>query len=147
MYIRGHKYSIEEKARNTFGETNVFQFAGYLMSDGTMLNFSYGGYQRDEDHRAIGQFFSNSQGTEAMLKFMRRGNIRVMCHNGYYCFEFIVPPTKEQQLVLKEAAKEARQMDYDFLLEKDKPNGRTEKQYSAYQIGDIFGDYYDDYNF
>lgn len=125
MYIKNHKFSIEERARKMFGETEVFDFAGYILEDGSMLNFSYGGYQRDEDHRIIGQFFSKAQGTEAMLKFMRRGNVRVMCHNGGYCFEFIKPLTRAQELKIKEASGIAEDCCIPFLLERDNKKGES----------------------
>lgn len=128
-YIRDHQYCIEEKARRMFGETEVFQFGGYLLQDGSMLNFSYSGYQRDEDHRIIGYFFSNAQGTKAMLKFMRRGNVRIMCHKDSYSFEYIAPLTKEQKYMIREACKEAEELGYCFTLEKDDAKGRPVKQW------------------
>lgn len=136
-YIKNHRNGIEEKARRMFGETDIFQFAGYILEDGTMLNFSYGGYQRDEDHRIIGQFFSKAQGTEALLKFMRRGNVRVMCHNNSYCFEYMGKLTRAQKSVIMEAAKEAETMNIDFMLEKDnragKPISRWYDRYELYE--------------
>lgn len=33
-------YSIENRAKKYYGLTDNFQLAGYLLTDGTMLNFS-----------------------------------------------------------------------------------------------------------
>lgn len=128
-YIKNHKYCIEERAKSLFGTTEYPEFAGYILENGDMLNFSYGGYQRDEDHRIIGQFFSNAQGTDAMLKFMRRGNIRVMCSNSHYYFELINKPTKQQFNRLREAFLYAYKNNIDFLVERSNPQGRIIRQY------------------
>ena len=128
-YIKNHKYSIEERAIKHYGTTEIFQFAGYLLEDGTMLNFSDGGYQRDQDHRNIGWFFKKASGTEALLKFMRRGNVRVMCHRDSYSFEYIRPLTTAQKLAIAEACKEASKLGYYFTLEKDEARGNPIKQW------------------
>ena len=84
--IKNHKYSIEERARRKYKTTDYFEFAGYILEDGTMLNFSHENRQRDMDHREIEEFFTKAQGTDALCKFMRRGNIRVSCNSTDYCF-------------------------------------------------------------
>lgn len=125
-YIKNKPYCIEERAKKYYGLTECFEFAGYLLEDGTMLNFSYGSYQRDEDHRSIGWFFKNAKSTAAMLKFMRRGNIRVMCNTNNYCFEYIRKPTKEQIGRIREAYKISENMpNFEFYLEKSDNHGRT----------------------
>lgn len=113
-YIRSHPHCIEERAKKYYGLTDIFEFAGYLLPDGTMLNFSYEGRQRDEDHRNIGIFFEKAQGWDAMMKFMRRGNIRCMCDSFGYRFEFIKTPTKEQVRTMQQAFRIARQHDSVF---------------------------------
>lgn len=135
MSIKNHPNCIEERARKVFGETEIYSFAGYILEDGSMLNFSYGGYQRDEDHRIVGQFFKNATGTEAMLKFMRRGNVRVMCNKDGYCFEFIKPLTHWQRQVITEAALEAESLNIPFVLEADDRTGRSKKRwYESWEI-------------
>lgn len=134
-------YSIEAKAKKMFGITDIFQLGGYLMPNGEMLNFSYEGYQRDEDHRIIGQFFSKAVGTEAMLKFMRRGNIRMMCfprrkygfYGGVdYGFELIKKPTREQLNMLKEAWDDADVMESDFYIEIDDSKGKCKRTFRSF---------------
>ena len=118
-------YCLESKALKTFGTTECFELAGYILPNGEMLNFSYSGYQREEDHRIIGQFFKKAQGTEAMIKFMRRGNIRVMCHKSAYHLEYIKEPTSMQKRRILEAKKVAHSMGIDFMLEESYPNGKS----------------------
>ncbi len=130
------KNSIEERARKVFGETEYFELAGYLLRNGSMLNFSYGGYQRDEDHRIIGQFYSKAQGTEALRKFMRRGNIRCMCSNYDFCFEFDKLPTREQFEMLNKAHSLAIRNALDFRIERECKN----KKYRVF-TWDSFCDY------
>lgn len=121
-YIKNHPYCIEERARKYFGETEIFEFAGYILEDGTMLNFSHEGFQRDEDHRTIGQFYSKASGTEAMCKFMRRGNIRCSCDNNNYCFEFSKYPTEKQWQILCKVARLCWYNNVPFYLENEKNN-------------------------
>lgn len=134
-YIEKHPYCIENQAIKEFGETEIFAFAGYILPDGRMLNFSYGGYQRDEDHRIIGQFFRKRQGTEAMLEMMRRGSVRVMCNTSnswkaHYCFDFIGDLTPEQETTIIAAYKEAYSSASEFYLEISGRNGKRIQGFS-----------------
>lgn len=122
------KACIEMRAKKEYGTTEVFEFAGWLLKDGDMLNFSHEGYQRDDDHRSIAQFFSKVQGTEALYKFMRRGNIRCNCNASGFCFEFDKLPTKEQFDCLYEAWRQAERYDVPFIIEK----GETGRSYNVY---------------
>lgn len=124
-------YTIEERAKRYYGLTEVPQFAGYLLKDGKMLNFSHEGRQRDCDHRDIAQFFTNSEnkwsGTPFLYKFMRRGNIRCSCDNCCYGFEFAKIPTREQWKILKQLHKEAEDLGLAFIIEKEMPGHRIKK--------------------
>lgn len=139
-YIKNHKYCIEEKAKSKFGLTNSYELAGYMFENGEMLNLSYMGYQRDEDHRTISQFFSTANYTDAMLKFMRRGNIRIMCSKSHYFFEFIKKPTKEQLHMIIVAYLYAYKNNIEFMVEKSDSKGRSIKCY--YSINDLLYDMY-----
>ena len=115
-------YSIENRAKKYYGLTDRFQLAGYLLTDGTMLNFSDEGYQRDQDHRNIGYFYKKASGNNALRKFLKRGNIRIMCHGKDYNFEYYRLPTKEQFQQLQRAYFEfLRNMNTDssFCIEKE----------------------------
>lgn len=99
---------------------------GGILEDGTMLNFSDGQIQRDQDHRNIGFFYTKASGTNAMMKFMRRGNIRVTCSGSGFCFEFCKPLTQSQISMLRDAEKIAYDSNIEFLMEKStKHNGKT----------------------
>ena len=131
IYINNHPFCIEERARKVFGETDIFEFAGYMLEDGTMLNFSYGGYQRDEDHRIIGQFFEKAQGYEAIMKFMRRGNIRCSCGSFGYMFSFIKEPTEEQIRTMERAYDQSGDSDAGFLIARCSKDGRIIERYTS----------------
>lgn len=91
---------FRKQAVKEFGYTPYLYDAGYLLPNGRMLNFSgekgqhYG--TRGQDHRAIGIIYSNIQGSEAMLKFMEQGNIRVMAETPGIDLSATSEPTKEQ---------------------------------------------------
>lgn len=115
--------TIEEKAIHDYGITNHPEFAGYMLTDGRMLNFSYEMNQRDQDHRNIGFYFKKSKyespgdNSIYMYKFMKRGNIRVKCNDKYYGFEYVKLPTYEQMLELKTHAQYAYKNHIDFCIE------------------------------
>lgn len=125
-YIKNHPYGIEERAKTYFGTTHNLEFAGYILEDGSLLNFSHEGFQRDCDHREIGQFFSKAQSTEAMLKFMRRKNIRCINSKTGYRFEYIAMPTDAQIAVMRAAYYKAYRNGIEFLIEKDNSRGKAE---------------------
>jgi len=89
---------IIAKAKQGFGLTDDFKEAGYLLQDGSMLDFSgkkEGGTPgvRNYDHRQI-----NEADTD-MVGFMADGNIRMKAEsNG---FEITQKPTNKQLAVLK----------------------------------------------
>lgn len=130
--IKNHKYSIEERARRKYKTTDYFEFAGYILEDGTMLNFSHENRQRDMDHREIGEFFTKAQGTDALCKFMRRGNIRVSCNSTDYCFEFSVKPTILQWQKLITAALTAKQYGINLYIEYNKTIIRSYDELADY---------------
>lgn len=74
---------LNNKAITHFGTTSNFLECGYITPDGSMLDFSgkkFGGNggHRDMDHREISDIYEvEIEGTEAMIDFMNKGNIRV----------------------------------------------------------------------
>lgn len=87
-----------QKAKEYFGITTVPALAGYLLTDGDMLLFSYEGYKRDMDHREISNVIStdDDDSTRAMYQFINYGNIRLQ-HNG---FSLSRRPTRDQKQIL-----------------------------------------------
>ena len=79
------------KAKRHFGTTTNFNEVGYVLPDGSMLNFSgakFGGSpnRRDIDHRQVGEIDSD------ILSFMKMGNIRMQS----FGFELVKMPTRQQ---------------------------------------------------
>ena len=76
---------LEQEAVKHFGHTYSWAETGYVLTDGSRLDFSgrhegSNGGARYEDHRDIAQLdaYSDFQGTDAMIDFMKRGNIRII---------------------------------------------------------------------
>lgn len=99
---------IDSFALERFGRTFKWAETGYLLKNGKRLDFSGkndgapGGY-RTVDHRdildAYGEDYYSFSGTEAMIDYMRRGNIRIMPEsNG---INLSVAPTKAQEDALE----------------------------------------------
>ncbi len=78
-----------KKAEQYFGTTKNIKEAGYLLTDGKLLDFSgrnngaTGGY-RTVDHREITDALGDDYGasTNGMVKFMQEGNIRLSPESG-----------------------------------------------------------------
>lgn len=93
--------TVEEKLVRDFGLTDNVELAGYLLPNGDLVNLSYMGYMRDEDHRIVGQYFKKRSGTDALNEMMRRGAVRVMCSKSHYGFEYIKKPTDKQKAIMR----------------------------------------------
>ncbi len=132
---REHPYCIESRALKAFGETDSLEFAGYILPDGTMLNFAPAGWQRTEDHRAIGRFFKSAEGWKAVVAFMRRGNVRVNCSRDTYGFEYIEPLTSAQRRVMAEAEAATRWNGAAFCVDVSDRNGKTVSLYQGDEYG------------
>ena len=97
---------IITKAKKYFGLTNNFREAGYLLPDGTMLDFSgkrEGGSPgtRSFDHRQIGMADEYNADLD-MISFMEDGNIRMMPEAPG--LDITKEPTKEQYATIKRFA-------------------------------------------
>lgn len=74
--------TIEQDVTKKYGKTYRWNETGYILQDGTRLDLSGrrdgapGGY-RTMDHRDIFADLGEDSGTDAMIAFMSRGNIRV----------------------------------------------------------------------
>lgn len=94
--------TIEEKALKQYSTTENPRLAVWMLKDGTLLDGSYEGLQRDIDHREISQFFKPSKLADPgsafvyVWKFLRRGNIRMGCSDAGFTMEYAVTPTKKQ---------------------------------------------------
>lgn len=94
--------TIEERLIHDLGITPNFNHAVWLLPDGTLINGSHEGRQRDVDHHEIGFYFKKSKydtGGDSYLyikKFMNRGNIRWGCDKDNMTIEFTKKPTEKQ---------------------------------------------------
>ena len=120
---------FRKQAVKEFGYTPYFYDAGYLTPNGKMLNFSgekgkhFG--SRGQDHRAIGIIYENTQGSEAMIRFMNDGNIRIMAETPGLDISSSVEPTKEQYATIKKFARENGSKERYFAVDISDENGRV----------------------
>ena len=132
------KYSLEpteeakdavKRAEEYFGTTYKIKEAGYITTDGKMLDFSgrhegaNGGY-RTVDHREIGDALGEEYGGEdysgAMVRFIGEGNIRVSPEMGG--INLSVLPNKAQRGTLDRYISNFRG---EVILDIDDANGST----------------------
>lgn len=112
----------EKLAVKTFGTTNTAILAGYLTPHGHLLNFSCQGYQRDRDHRVIGDLMNQLTGQDKsaydqMMAFMALGNIRLQACG----LHIIQPPTTTQRRAL---GRILARMDDETQLDVSNESGR-----------------------
>ena len=112
---------FRSQAVKEFGYTPYFYDAGYLLPNGKLLNFSgeknrhFG--TRGNDHRAIGIVFETASGSDAMIRFMNMGNIRVMAEGpGIDLFNGIEPTNQQyskiREMILEYAKKGSFSVDF-----------------------------------
>lgn len=136
-----------------FGRTYKISEAGYLLRNGHMLDFSGrhegapGGY-RTVDHRDISDAFDGDYGngeySDAMVQFMRAGNIRLSPESGG--INLSVKPTKSQTETLERYIQNFRG---EVMLDIDNEAGETvaSAEYGrgtrASTVLDAINDYFD----
>ena len=125
------KYALSKiaaDAKSYFGTTYNWNEAGYILTDGSRLDFSgkheggQGGY-RSVDHRDVLDSFAdqeNYDGNRAMVEFMRQGNIRVSPESGG--INLSVAPTKAQETALSSFISKNRG---EVIVDIDDANGNT----------------------
>lgn len=118
---------LEQEAVKHFGHTYSWAETGYVLTDGSRLDFSgrhegSGGGGRYEDHRDIAQLdaYHDVQGTDAMIDFMKRGNIRIIPEvDG---INLSVRPTRAQENTLSDFISRRRG---EVTLDIDNERGET----------------------
>ena len=119
---------FRKQAVKEFGYTPYFYDAGYIMPNGKMLNFSgekgqhYG--SRGEDHRAIGTIYADTEGTDALVRFMNDGNIRIMAETPGLDISASTEPSKEQYTTIRRFANEFSDGGY-FAVDLSDENGKN----------------------
>ena len=118
---------LEQEAVKHFGHTYSWAETGYVLTDGSRLDFSgrrdgSGGGARYEDHRDIAQLdaYSGFAGTDAMIDFMKRGNIRIMPEGDG--INLSVRPTRAQENTLADFISRRRG---EVTLDIDNERGET----------------------
>jgi len=120
-------------AKKEFGTTDDFREAGYILPDGSMLDFSEkreGGTpgQRSQDHRAVGILFDelepqfkalekNAPASAALAQFVSFGNIRISVTRDQTSIHIARRPTSAQQGVIADLVKESREEDREIFLD------------------------------
>lgn len=146
------KFSREVKnAEEYFGTTYKVKEAGYICTDGKMLDFSGrhegapGGY-RTVDHRditdALGEDYGGEDYSGGMIKFMSEGNIRVSPESGG--INLSVAPNKAQRSTLDRYISSFRG---EVILDIDRTNGDTiaSVEYPKYTHSSVVFKDIDDY--
>ena len=97
--------TIFATAKEEFESTNDWKKTGWLMPDGTQLDFAEGGDYRGTDHRAIGAAYKGTaeHQWQYLQDFENRGGIRIhMNRDGKYgTLEMSVKPTADQKKKLR----------------------------------------------
>lgn len=121
---------FRKQAVKKFGHTPYFYDAGYITPNGKMLNFSgeKGKHfsTRGQDHRAIGTIYAESEGTDALNRFVRDGNIRIIAESPGIDVSTVAEPTKEQYATIREFVSEYANKEFfnvDFTDESGKVIG------------------------
>lgn len=119
---------FRKQAVKEFGYTPFFYDAGYITTNGKMLNFSgekgyhYGG--RGQDHRAIGVIYANTEGSDALNRFVKDGNIRIMAESPGIDISTTAEPTKEQYATIRKFIYEYADKEF-FNVDLTDENGRV----------------------
>ena len=125
--VRFSEKDTEQKAVSTFGTTYSWNETGYLTPSGKQLDFSgkrdgaQAGY-RSMNHRDVSELYDAEGvgGTDAMIKFMNEGNIRISPEMGGINLQSM--PTKAQFDKLQSfVRKNGGEVTIDF----DDANGNT----------------------
>jgi hypothetical protein len=120
-----------------FGTTNNYNMAGYILPDGSMLNFSgkhHGAAEntRGEDHRAIGHFLDR-ENYNAIREFGERfGGISLHFGNNYSTMRIYQTPTNMQIKRIKEIKDLVEEMSlnmYSGQEESQKMYGKRDHSY------------------
>lgn len=124
--------SLQTKAKRTFGITPYFEEAGYLMPDGALLDFSgrkdgyVGPPERNVDHREIHRVYpddafpEDNVGTQNMIDFMNRGNIRLQSNGADISTVNALTPAQERML-----ARHIQKNKGEYSVDFSDPKGNT----------------------
>ena len=118
--------TVEKDATNKYGNTYNWRETGYILTDGTRLDLSgkrqgATGGRRTVDHRDIFEDYEDISGTDAMVEFMSRGNIRVSPE--YPGINIQVEPNAEQYRLIQDLVERIGWKDEYFSVDFDNEFG------------------------
>lgn len=142
-------YDIISLAVKQYGTTSNINQAGYILPDGSLLNFGRDGY-REEDHRGIKGIYlqnnipiwSDEYRYNYVVDFMNHGAIRCDVNSGI--LDMTQEPTREQYFVIRTFVRKAVDVDIDFT--DNKGNTLHSVSYSDAKPQQVVGDIYRYYN-
>lgn len=116
-----------------FGTTDRYESAGYILPDGSMLDFSGGKNKgrRTQDHREIRSVFgpveagNNTEITKGMNHFIQEGNIRVMAESPGIDVSAAMMPSQEQFNRIRQMADTLGNARHGFNLDISGENGEA----------------------
>ena len=129
--LREKKYSDEEiakfvqKAVRKFHTTQRLDKAAYLLTTGSMLDFSDGQGYRVKDHREISEILDlpdYAQYADGMITFMNMGNIRLQT----YGIDISAMPNSKQIASLRGIIPSVMREYDEFTVDFSKSNGNTD---------------------
>ena len=129
--LRERKYSEEEissfvqKAVRKYHTTYSLNRAAYLLTTGSMLDFSEGQGYRVKDHREISEVLNlpeYAQYSDGMIVFMNMGNIRLQT----YGIDISAMPNDKQISALRGIISSVMREYDEFTVDFSKPNGNSD---------------------
>ena len=129
--LREKKYSEDEvkafvqKAVRKYRTTSSLNRASYLLTTGSMLDFSEGQGYRVKDHREISEILNlpdYAQYSDGMISFMNMGNIRLQT----YGIDISALPNDKQISSLRGIIATVMRENDEFTVDFSKPNGNTD---------------------
>ena len=148
-HVNESKYDIISLAIERYGLTNNLNQAGYILPNGSLLNFGKDGY-REEDHRGIEGIYksnnipiwNNEYRYNYVVDFMNHGAIRCCLNGGI--LDMTKEPTAQQYSIIKAFVRNAVDIDIDFT--DDKGNTLHSVSYMDAKPSQVVGDIYRYYN-
>lgn len=105
------------EAKEEYGTTDNVLLAGYINTDGSMLDFSGGYESRFIDHSEIDVIFDDESGADAMYAYMSMGNIRLMPEAPSLEFNSKIEPTSQQYDTIETAIETLIEKHGKFFIE------------------------------
>lgn len=120
--------NVETEVTKTYGKTYNWSETGYILNDGTRLDLSgknqgASGGRRTIDHRDIFDSYEDIDGTDAMIAFMARGNIRVSPE--YPGINIQVEPNAEQYRLIQDLVERLGWKEKYFSVDFDNKYGEV----------------------